>query len=68
MIGWDRDGVVTMVIGGEALSFNISDTDDYFIGWHRHCFTWKPNDTIWVKSYINLHLAFLHMNKYKLTH
>ena len=54
VIGWDRDGMVTMIIAGEPLSFNISNPEYYFAGWHRHCFTWKSNDTIWVRFYLHI--------------
>ena len=49
VIGWSRQSVMSVWVGSVERRLNASNGDDLFLGWHKHCFTWKRNGSIKVQ-------------------
>ena len=52
VIGWLPDGTMTAAFEGDIRRLYALNADSLFLGWHKHCFTWKRNGMIkvWCSS------------------
>ena len=46
VIGWDSNGVMTLLVNSDIKRLNAVNAGDLFVGWHKHCFTWKKSGSI----------------------